>query len=68
MVVIINEELCTAGSDHAVFSWVTPGKKADTTVYLGEGPAALDKNTGYPDTEYHLAGAALTLHRYWYTV
>lgn len=70
MVVIINEELCTAGSDHAVFSWVTPGKKADTTVYLGERPTALDKNTGYPDTEYHLAEVRglKPSTRYWYTV
>jgi hypothetical protein len=69
MVVIKNEELCTAGSDHAVISWVTPGQKADTTVYLGEDPGSLIKYTGLPDTEYHL----IEVHglkpsaRYWYT-
>jgi hypothetical protein len=70
MVLITNEELCTAGSDHAVFSWVTPGRKADTTVYLGKEPGALVKYTGLPDTEYHLAEVCglSSSTRYWYTV
>lgn len=70
MVVIKNEELCTAGSDHAVFSWVTPGRKADTTVYLGEDPGALVKYTGRPDIEYHLAEVRglRPSTRYWYNV
>ncbi|MFX4262720.1 metallophosphoesterase [Pelotomaculum propionicicum] len=70
MVVIKNEELCTAGSDHAVFSWVTPGQKADTTVYLGEAPGTLIKYTGLPDTEYHLAEVRglKPSTRYWYAV
>ncbi|MDD4334339.1 MAG: metallophosphoesterase family protein [Desulfotomaculaceae bacterium] len=70
MVVILNEELCTAASDHAVFTWATPGKKTDTTVYLGENPGALGKYTGYPNTEYHLAEVRglKPSTRYWYTV
>lgn len=70
MVVIKNEELCTAGSDHAVFSWVTPGRKVDTNVYLGEDPGALVKYTGRPDTEYHQAEVRglKPSTRYWYNV
>lgn len=70
MVVIKNEELCTAGSDHAVFSWVTPGQKADTTVYLAEDPGALVKYSSRPDTEYHLAEVRglKPSTRYWYNV
>lgn len=70
MIVIKNDELCTAGSDHAVISWVTPGQRVDTTVYLGEVPGALDKYTGKRDTEYHLmeVRGLKPSTRYWYTV
>ncbi len=70
MVVIKNEELCTAGSDHAVITWVTPGENVDTTVYLGENPESLVKYTGLPDTEYHLmeVRGLKPSARYWYNV
>ena len=70
MVVINNEELCTAGSDHAVITWVTPGAKTDTNVLLGEDPKILSQYSGLPDTEYHqveVSGLKPST-RYWYTV
>lgn len=68
--VIKNEELCTVGSDHAVITWVTPGKKVDTTVYMGEDPSILVKHSGRPDTEYHLmeVRGLKPSTRYWYSV
>ena len=70
MVVIKNEELCTAGSDHVMITWVTPGEKADTTVYLGEDPENRVKYTGLPDTEYHFieVRGLKPSTRHWYSV
>lgn len=70
MVVITNEELCAAGSDHAVLSWITPGRKVETTVYMGEAPERLVKYTGLPDTEYHFieVRGLKPSTRYWYSV
>jgi hypothetical protein len=68
--IIINEELCTVGSDHAVITWFTPGQKADTSVYMGRGPVNLSKDTFQLDTEYHYAelSGLEPSTRYWYQV
>lgn len=67
---IDNEELCTTGSNHAVITWVTPGRAADTTVYVGENPISLAKLTLASDTAFHRAEVPnlKPSTRYWYRV
>lgn len=68
--IIINEELCTVGNDHAVITWVTPKRIANTTIYIGEDPVRLNKNTFLSNTEFHWV-EVFNLQpstRYWYRV
>jgi len=68
--VIANEELCTAGSDHAVVTWITPGQKADTSIYVGNTPANMVRYTFGQESEYHYAEITdlKPSTRYWYQV
>jgi|GEM_PF-1229559 hypothetical protein len=68
--VIVNEELCTAGSDHAVVTWVTPGQKADTSIYVGNTPVNMVRYTFGQESEYHYAEITglKPSTRYWYQV
>jgi hypothetical protein len=66
--VIANEEFCTAGSDHAVVTWVTPGQKTDTSIYVGNTPANMVRYTFGQESEYHYAEipGLKPSTRYWY--
>lgn len=68
--VIKNEELCTVGSDHAVVTWVTPGEKTDTSIYIGTDQNNLTKLTMEQNREYHWAEVRNLRPdtRYWYQV
>jgi len=67
---INNEELCTAGSNHAVITWVTPEQAADTTVYMGKNQTSLIKLTLASDTVFHRVEVSnlKPSTRYWYQV
>ncbi len=69
-IVIANEELCTAGSDHAVITWVTPGREADTSVYVGSKPSSMVRRTFRQQGEFHYAELTglKPATRYWYQV
>jgi Icc protein len=68
--VIVNEELCTVGSQQAVITWVTPQQPADTSMYLGEDPKQLKKHTFALDREFHYCELynLKPSTRYWYHV
>lgn len=68
--VIVNEELCTVGSQQAVITWVTPQQRTDSSMYLGEDPKQLKKQTFAWDREFHyieMYGLKPST-RYWYQV
>lgn len=50
---ICNEELCTVSYDHALVTWTTPDRRADTSIYIGENPSKLTKHTVNQNTTYH---------------
>ncbi|MCG9968497.1 metallophosphoesterase family protein [Pelotomaculum terephthalicicum JT] len=67
---ICNEELCTVGYDHAMITWATPKRLADTTICFGDTPERLTKYTVNQNTQYHWVEihGLKSSARYWYRV
>lgn len=68
--VIEKEELCTAGSNHAVITWVTPEQNTDTSLWVGSYKSSMKKLTVEQDKEFHWAEVRnlQPATRYWYQV
>lgn len=67
---IVNEELCTVGSQVAVITWVTPQQRTDTSIYIGENQKQLKKLTFALNREFHYVEMynLKPSTRYWYQV